>query len=103
MAEAWGTWCFPTAAESYSAPLIDTLNILFNMKREIGTAPEPVTVEAVTLCYSLYFLGDRSGRDGSEEGSGREGFCLIPCWQVVTDTMGSYLFNAMDGTFYTKN
>ena len=92
--EAWGTWYFLTAAESYSAPLIDTMNILFNMKRQIGTAPQPVTVEAVTLCYSLYFLGD-----GGERG----GFCLIPCWQVVTDTMGSYLFNAMDGTFYTKN
>ena len=103
VAEAWGTWCFLTAAEAYSAPLIDTLNILFNMKREIGTAPEPVTVEAVTLCYSLYFLGDRGARDGAGEGGGREGFCLIPCWQVVTDTMGSYLFNAMDGTFYTKN
>ena len=89
--EAWGTWYFLTAAESYSAPLIDTMNILFNMKKEIGTTEEPVTVESVTLCYSLYFLGDR------------EGFCLIPCWQVATDTRGSYLFNALDGTFYTNN
>ncbi|MBE6726681.1 MAG: hypothetical protein E7576_16060 [Ruminococcaceae bacterium] len=89
--EAWGTWYFLTAAESYSAPLIDTLNILFNMKKEIGASEERVRVESVTLCYSLYFLGDR------------EGFCLIPCWQVATDTRGSYLFNALDGTFYTNN
>ena len=95
--EAWGTWYFLTAAESYSAPLIDTMNILFNMKKQIGTAPQPVRVEAVTLCYSLYFLGDRG------DPGGRGGFCLIPCWQVVTDTMGSYLFNAMDGAFYTNN
>ena len=98
--EAWGTWYFLTAAESYSAPLTDTLNILFNMKKEIGTADPPVTVESVTLCYSLYFLGDRSGHGGRDS---REGFCLIPCWQVVMDTGSSYLFNALDGAFYTNN
>ena len=89
--EAWGTWYFLTPAESYSAQLSDTLNILFNMKKEIGAARTPVTVKAVTLCYSLWFRGDG------------EGFCLIPCWQIATDTMGSFLFNALDGSFYTRN
>ena len=91
VSEAWGTWYFLTPAESYSAQLVDRLNILFNMKKEIGRAETPVTIESVTLCYSLWFLGDG------------EGFCLIPCWQVTTDTMGQYLFNALDGKFFTNN
>ncbi len=91
VAEAWGIWYFFTPAETYSAQLIDTLNILFNMKKQIGKADPPVTVESVSLCYSLRFLADR------------EGFCLVPCWQVTTDTMGRYLFNALDGAFYTNN
>ena len=61
------------------------------LKLEIGRPDEPVTVEAVSLCYSLYFYG------------GGEDFCLIPCWQVVTDTRGDYIFNALDGTLYTKS
>ena len=91
VAEAWGVWYFLTPAETYSAQLIDTLNILFNMKKQIGKADPPVTVESVSLCYSLRFRADR------------DGFCLIPCWQVTTDTMGRYLFNALDGAFYTNN
>ena len=91
VSEAWGTWYFLTPAESYPAQLCDTLNILFNMKKEIGSASSTVTVNSVSLCYSLWFRGDGGG------------FSLIPCWQVVTDTMGSFLFNALDGSFYTRN
>ena len=61
------------------------------MKKEIGPSKTPVEVKSVTLCYSLWFRADG------------EGFCLIPCWQIATDTMGSFLFNALDGSFYTRN
>ncbi|MBQ4351549.1 MAG: hypothetical protein II768_09840 [Clostridia bacterium] len=90
VAEAWGNWCFFTPAVPYTAQLTDLFNILFNMKKEIGTAEGGVRVESVSLCYSLYFYGEE------------EDFCLIPCWQVVTDTMGSFIFNALDGALYTR-
>ena len=86
---AWGNWYFLTPAQSYTAQLSDLFNILFNMKKEIGVAEEEVTVEDISLCYSLYFYGEE------------EDFCLIPCWQIVTDTMGNYIFNALDGALYT--
>ena len=87
---AWGNWCFLTPAVPYTAQLTDLFNILFNMKKEIGVADGEVRVESVSLCYSLYFYGEE------------EDFCLIPCWQVVTDTMGSFIFNALDGALYTR-
>ena len=88
--EAWGNWVFLTPAESYSAQLYDLVNILFHMKKEIGQAQEPVSVEEISLCYSLYFYGEK------------EDFCLIPCYQIVTSTMGNFIFNALDGTVYTR-
>ncbi|MBQ8187258.1 MAG: hypothetical protein IJ037_10380 [Clostridia bacterium] len=90
--EAYGTWCFLTPAETYSAQLSDLLNILFNVKKDLGgreNAEEDVTVTAVQLCYSLYFYGEE------------ESFCLIPCWQIVTDTAGELIYNAIDSTLYT--
>lgn len=92
--EAFGRWSFLTLGESYSAQLSDLFNILFNVKKEIGTSASEqggVTIESIDQCYSLYFYGD--GED----------FCLIPCWQVVTDTMGEFIYNAIDSTLYTKN
>ncbi|MBQ2725174.1 MAG: hypothetical protein IJF78_05675 [Clostridia bacterium] len=95
--EAYGTWCFLTPAETYSAQLSDLLNILFNVKKDLrdrADDPEnpdgvPVTITAIELCYSLYFYG------------AEESFCLIPCWQIVTDTAGKLIYNAIDSTLYT--
>ena len=90
--EAYGTWCFLTPAETYSAQLSDLLNILFNVKKDLGErekTEDAVTVTAVQLCYSLYFYGEE------------ESFCLIPCWQIVTDTAGELIYNAIDSTLYT--
>ncbi len=92
--EAYGTWCFLTLGESYSAQLADILNILFNVKKEIVSSRETdttVTIEAIERCYSLYFYGEN------------EEFCLIPCLKIVTDSMGEYIYNAIDSTLYTKN
>lgn len=100
---AYGTWCFFTTGSSYSAQLADVLNILFNVKKDLSThAPsqssskeaaeseEYVTIEAIRSCYSLYFFGEE------------ENFCLIPCWQITTDTRGELIYNAINGTLYTK-
>lgn len=100
---AYGTWCFFTPGTSYSAQLADILNILFNVKKDLGTSPlsassasgdeperNPVTIEAIKSCYSLYFFGEERN------------FCLIPCWQITTDTRGELIYNAINGTLYTK-
>lgn len=92
--QAYGMWCFLTLGESYSAQLADVLNILFNVKKDISAMreneDERVTIESLGLSYSLYFYG------------GEDEFCLIPCWQIVTDSMGEFIYNAIDSTLYTK-
>lgn len=93
---AYGTWCFFTSGESYSAQLADILNILFNVKKDLAASTdsdderESVVIESVKSCYSLYFFGEE------------ENFCLIPCWQITTDTRGELIYNAINGTLYTK-
>lgn len=100
---AYGTWCFFTPGTSYRAQLSDILNILFNVKKtlvssavsgeegkESGEGNTNVTIQSIKSCYSLYFFGEE------------ENFCLIPCWQITTDTMGELIYNAIDGTLYTK-
>lgn len=89
---AEGTWCFLTEGKSYSAQLSDILNILFNVKKELhGTKDDRVRITSVGMCYSLYYYG------GGEE------FCLIPCWQIMTENDGNIVFNAIDSTLYTNN
>ncbi len=91
--EAAGKWCFMTIGESYMAQLSDITNILFMMKRTLagqGSDAPVCTIVGVERCYSLYLFGQD------------DGFCLIPCWRVETDTMGVLVFSALDGTLYTK-
>ena len=87
---AEGTWCFFTEGTSYSAQLTDLLNILFNVKKYLTPAEGEITIESIHSCYSLYFFGEE------------ENFCLIPCWQIATDKHGDLIYNAIDGTLYTK-
>jgi len=88
---AEGSWCFLTYGESYSAQLSDLLNILFSVKNEIqATAENPVEITAIGRSYSFYYYGDG------------DSFCLIPCWKIETDKAGGFIFNALDGTLYTK-
>ena len=93
--EAEGTWSFLTLGESYSAQLSDLFNILFHVRKEISAAlngeAKKVTIESIDLCYSLYLYGEK------------EDFCLIPCWQIVTDSAGNYIYNAINSTLYTIN
>ena len=87
--EAAGKWCFMTFGESYMAQLSDITNILFMMKRTLA-GTDGCRVLGLERCYSLYFLAED------------EGFCLIPCWRVETDTVGELVYSALDGTLYTK-
>jgi len=87
---ASGNWCFFTEGTSYSAQLTDLLNILFNVKKHLTPVDSEITIETIHSCYSLYFFGEE------------ENFCLIPCWQITTDRQGDLIYNAMDGTLYTK-
>ncbi|MBQ8402485.1 MAG: hypothetical protein IJX14_11220 [Clostridia bacterium] len=91
--EAAGKWCFMTFGESYMAQLSDITNILFMMKRTLaGTedASDGCVVTALERCYSLYLFAED------------DGFCLIPCWRVETDSGGVLVYSALDGTLYTK-
>lgn len=88
--EAAGQWCFMTIGESYMAQLSDITNILFMMKRTLAGQDTTCTIVGLSRCYSLYLFGED------------DGFCLIPCWRVETDTMGVLVFSALDGTLYTK-
>ena len=56
---------------------------------EAGEVPT-VTIKSIKSCYSLYFFGQK------------ENFCLIPCWQITTDTRGELIYNAINGELYTK-
>ncbi len=87
--QASGTWCFITLGKSYSAQLMDHLNILFNVKKEISSTHPAgeVRIKSIESCYSLYFIDDD--------------FCLIPCWQVETDTLGKFIYNAINGELST--
>lgn len=95
--KAYGSWSFLTLGESYFTQLSDLINILFHVRSDIAAVAESkasdrpvVTIESVNRCYALYFYGDS------------EDFCLIPCWQVVTDCMGEFIYNAIDATLYTN-
>ncbi len=88
--QASGTWCFLEVGESYSAQLMDHINILFNVKKEIAGLEHDgkVVVRAIQPCYTVYQIEDY--------------FCLIPCWQVETDTFAKFVFNAINGVLVTK-
>lgn len=87
---ASGTWSFLTLGNSYSAQLCDSVNILFNVKKELGTPQDRVVIEAIEQCYALYTYGDD------------EDLCLLPCYKVVTNNSGELIYNAIDGTIYTR-
>lgn len=93
--EAVGKWCFMHFGESYMTQLSDVTNILFMMKRTLAGTDRPgpggyCRILGLERCYSLYFL------------AGNGGFCLIPSWRIETDTMGEFVYSALDGTLYTK-
>ncbi len=87
---ASGTWSFLTLGESYSAQLSDIINILFNVKKELVVQEDGIEIVAIDECYSLYTYGEN------------EGLCLIPCLKIVTSTAENLIYNAIDGTLYTK-
>ncbi len=94
--EAVGTWCFLTPGESHFSQLTDIFNILFSVKKEIGAIRESedmgdVTITSIEQCYTLYYLSDNGG------------LCFVPCWRIVTDVCGDFVFNAVDGSLCTED
>lgn len=90
VAEAYGTWCFLTTAKIHYVNTCDIPDILFRFRSEADENSSLVSIERIDMCYSFYFYGDS------------EDFCLIPCRKLVTDCMGEYIYNAIDGSLYTK-
>ncbi len=95
VAEAAGIWSFLSGGEAYSSQLTDIFNILFRMKKEIEKhrASEElpvVTVKGIERCYTLLLSGENSG------------LCFVPCWKIVTEECGNFVYNAIDGSLCTE-
>jgi len=89
-----GEWCFSPLDASYSAQLLDQINILYTVKDRIlearGEAGLPVTVDSLKLGYTSYFGGDG------------DRFYLIPAWKLTLEDGETYTINALNGAEYTK-
>jgi len=93
--EAKGTWAFLTPGQTYSSQTVDIFNILFSVKKEINEQRKTKEIPAVEInridkCHMLYYLG------------GNGGLCFVPCWKIVTNVGGEFIFNATDGTLCTN-
>ena len=104
--EMTGRWGFLTTGSTYSGELIDVTSVLFTARKDIMAVlekqasgdvseetAEPARAEIVSIerCYSMYTNGD-----GTE-------LYLVPCWKLVTDRAGSFIYNAIDGAYVTNN
>jgi hypothetical protein len=90
-----GSWCFASIGASYSAQLLDQINILYSVRNRIleerGNATDSrEEILSLEIGYAVYFRSDT------------EGFYLIPAWIVQTGSGKTYSINAVDGTLYTK-
>ena len=90
-----GSWCFASRVATYSAQLMDQINILYSVRARIleergDSGSDRVEIVSMELGYAVYFRDDT------------ENFYLIPAWNVGTDTGEIYCINAVDGTLYTK-
>ena len=90
-----GSWCFASIGASYSAQLLDQINILYSVRNRIleerGNATDSREESlSLEIGYAVYFRSDT------------EGFYLIPAWIVQTGSGKTYSINAVDGTLYTK-
>ena len=90
-----GSWCFASRGATYSAQLMDQINILYSVRARIleergDSGSDRVEITSMELGYAVYFRDDT------------ENFYLIPAWNVGTDSGEIYCINAVDGTLYTK-
>lgn len=90
-----GEWCFSQMDTSYSAQLMDQVNILYSVKDRVleERAEDGTTVagiRALTIGYAAYFRSDS------------DRFYLIPAWNAEMDGGKKYIINAVDGTIYTN-
>jgi len=90
-----GEWCFAQLDASYSAQLLDQINILYSVKNRVaadnsGSEPEIRRMTSLSICYTSYFRADS------------DRFYLIPAWNTKFEDGEEYIINAVDGTLYTK-
>lgn len=90
-----GEWSFACMDQSYSAQLMDQINILYNVRNRVLEARtddgSSVTgISDLSMSYAAYFRGD-SGK-----------FYLIPVWHTEMEDGTVYDINAVDGTVYTN-
>ena len=92
---ASGTRCFAQLDTSYSAQLMDQVNILYSVKNRVQeerkeNGVDVVVIESLRMKYASYFRSD-SNR-----------FYLIPVWHTEMNSGKDYTVNAVDGSLYTN-
>lgn len=92
---ASGTWCFTQLDSSYSAQLLDQINILYCVRSTLleertKSGADVTKIETLTLRYAVYFRSET------------EQFYLIPVWEAGLNDGTTYVFNALDGSEYTS-
>ncbi len=87
-----GEWSFAAVGTAYSAQLYDQIHILYSVKEHMHAQNIPVAVRitSIALVYTVYYQADSGA------------YYMIPMWNVATDTGESYLFNGVDGSYYTE-
>ncbi len=90
-----GNWCFAQMDTSYSAQLLDQINILYSVKNRVleeraESGEDVVAIHSLSLGYAAYFRGDS------------DRFYLIPVWNTGMDNGKTYSINAVDGSLYTN-
>ncbi len=90
-----GSWCFAQVDSSYSAQLLDQINILYSVKNRVleerkENGGDVVEIRSLRLGYAAYFRGDS------------ERFYLIPVWNTDMNNGTTYSINAVDGSLYTN-
>ena len=90
-----GNWCFSVPDTSYSAQLLDQINILYSVKNRVveertEESGSVAGIRSLALEYAAYFRGDS------------DRFYLIPVWNAEMDSGTVYRFNAVDGSLYTN-
>lgn len=85
-----GEWCFADIQTTYSAQIYDQIHILYSVKERIRAEEAQQTVlTAISLVYAVNYHADTGT------------FFLIPAWSVTTDAGVVYLWNGVNGEFYT--
>jgi len=90
-----GAWCFSQIDATYSAQLIDQINILYSVKNKVleertENSAAVTEIRSLTLGYAAYFEAET------------DSFYLIPVWNASLSDGRKYTVNSLNGAFYTN-